>query len=156
MLQIVDHLKDPSVCRLQTGDLFDLQICRLNFDPKDTNCRFFIFCMQIVDFCIFFKTSSVKSVDVDFLENQLVDCRQEGQIWCNLHLIIRGKINKQINFWYLQNTTYCLIQFNKKLPYALEQKTIIIPFFIGDRGGAMEPLQGVHLRQEEPRVRVQL
>ena len=78
MLKIVDH----SVCRLQTGDLFDVQICRLNFEMKDQNCRFFFF--SDVD-CRFLSNISVKSVDVDFLENQLVDCIQEGQIWCNLH-----------------------------------------------------------------------
>ena len=33
------------------------------------------------------KPRSVQCVDVDSYEIELVDCRQEGQIWCNLHLV---------------------------------------------------------------------
>ena len=36
---------------------------------------------------IFKKPCSVNCVDVDSYEIELVDCRQEGHIWCNLHLV---------------------------------------------------------------------
>ena len=52
--------------------------------------RKFRFLMKIVDFVIkcmkILKRISVNIVDVDFLKNLLVDCRQIGQTYCNLHL----------------------------------------------------------------------
>ena len=47
----------------------------------------FVIWVQIVDLSIFMKPHSVKCADVDFDEIKLVDCRQERQIWCNLHLV---------------------------------------------------------------------
>ena len=41
---------------------------------------------MIVDLDIFMKPRSVKQVDVDSNEINIADCRQEGKIWCNLHL----------------------------------------------------------------------
>ena len=61
----------------------------VHLNVKDTISTWFGFChflYVIIEFCFKKKKFGEKLVDVVFLENLLVDCRQIGQIYCNLHL----------------------------------------------------------------------